>query len=665
MNNNNNNDSIDDDDENEWKELFVPGRLCVLGEHSDWSARYASENPAISSGATIVCTTNEGLYTRCRKIPLEKDENQNEYPYLKFKSKSSNNEDHETIVKFDVDQLILDANSGGYFSYVYGTTAVILKAILLPKLRCIDYGIEIINYETTLPMKKGLSSSAAVCVTVAKCFDILFHLRLDLQTIMEIAYKGESLTPSKCGRMDQCVAMGSGSIGLMEFGLNSCSLSVLRSNVPLYFVVADLKAGKNTITILNELNKCFPFPEDENKNMMHRYILENHELIWSAVNAIEKGDTMQLAKAMNNAQINFDKCIVNCPSELTSPKLHQVINDENLRAVSLAIKGVGSQGDGSVQVLCASSEMQVRALDILQTQLGCDGFLLTIPCTNDIDRPNRSLNRIRFAMVIFDPLSLEVYQPSSFSNISCGGDATHVSWLSLVKELIASGIEKIVIIVPSSENIDLEQIFLKYCESLPPVWTYERDQSQILRSRIQFLHQHPQEFQCCQSIMKAIDIFAENNDDIGNEKIMICRGEFIPSNASDQGLKKIISTASINNDDLKFIVSGRKVELDEEIYPNRLYMESILIRTVNRTLITSLRQNTSPTRNSLIVFEGIAILSMQEAHMSVQSIIFSDNIEEKRQAHLHPVDAFITNTIGPATKTFSGVSLGQYHSLLS
>lgn len=39
-------------------ELFVPGRLCVLGEHSDWMADY----PEVGRGATLVCCTNEGIF---------------------------------------------------------------------------------------------------------------------------------------------------------------------------------------------------------------------------------------------------------------------------------------------------------------------------------------------------------------------------------------------------------------------------------------------------------------------------------------------------------------------------------------------------------------------------------------------------------------------------
>lgn len=35
-------------------EIFVPGRLCILGEHSDWAAEYRVENPSISYGTLLL-----------------------------------------------------------------------------------------------------------------------------------------------------------------------------------------------------------------------------------------------------------------------------------------------------------------------------------------------------------------------------------------------------------------------------------------------------------------------------------------------------------------------------------------------------------------------------------------------------------------------------------
>lgn len=30
--------------------IFVPGRLCIIGEHSDWAGKYRAENPNVAYG---------------------------------------------------------------------------------------------------------------------------------------------------------------------------------------------------------------------------------------------------------------------------------------------------------------------------------------------------------------------------------------------------------------------------------------------------------------------------------------------------------------------------------------------------------------------------------------------------------------------------------------
>lgn len=98
-----------------------------------------------------------------------------------------------------------------------------------------------------------------------------------LRCLNAYLHQGEMLTPSRCGRMDQCVVMGPGAVGIMQFPGSTCSLRKLtlggdtraveegseRKCSGLYFVVVDLKAGKDTVTILRELNHCFPFPQND------------------------------------------------------------------------------------------------------------------------------------------------------------------------------------------------------------------------------------------------------------------------------------------------------------------------------------------------------------------------------------------------------------------
>ena len=56
------------------------------------------------------------------------------------------------------------------------------------------------------------------------------------------------------------------------------------------------------------------------------------------------------------AQAEFDKYAQPaCPSELTMPILHSVMSHPALQPLVWGIKGVGSQGDGTGQLLCKAT----------------------------------------------------------------------------------------------------------------------------------------------------------------------------------------------------------------------------------------------------------------------------------------------------------------------
>ena len=231
----------------------------MLGEHTDWAAEYMNQNPSLCKGHTIVCATNEGLYARM-------------HPYqpniLRFDHTEEDGTTKSTELSYDREKLDEVAKRGGFFSYIAGTTAVILESTMFKSstesLSGKEFkGLFIENYLTTLPMQKGLSSSAAICVLIVMCFNDWFHLQLSQAQIMEFAYQGEMRTPSHCGRMDQCVVMGSNAIAIMEFCNQSCSLQKITCAKSVFFVVVDLRAHKDTVKILKDLNACFPFPEDD------------------------------------------------------------------------------------------------------------------------------------------------------------------------------------------------------------------------------------------------------------------------------------------------------------------------------------------------------------------------------------------------------------------
>ncbi len=87
-----------------------------------------------------------------------------------------------------------------------------------------------------------------------------------------------------------------------------------------------------------------------------------------------------------------------------------------------SLPGVGSQGDGTVQVLCRSPEDQRLALSILHTDLHCEAFLLTVPVAlPSIERPIVHPYRVRCALVVSDPKASQRYVGCCYCTVGIVG----------------------------------------------------------------------------------------------------------------------------------------------------------------------------------------------------------------------------------------------------
>jgi galactokinase len=164
-------------------EIVVPGRLCLTGEHSDWAAGYRSNDPTIEMGMAVVICTNEdmAIHASVRKTAE------------KTFTIIHNELDKTLSVQMESTELLKVARTERFWAYAVGVAYVILSRYSIPS------GIYIEIKKASLPMSKGLSSSAAVCVLVARAFNQLFHLSLHTQGEMEIAYSGERVGGSLCG----------------------------------------------------------------------------------------------------------------------------------------------------------------------------------------------------------------------------------------------------------------------------------------------------------------------------------------------------------------------------------------------------------------------------------------------------------------------------------
>ena len=112
---------------------------------------------------------------------------------------------------------------------------------------------------------------------------------------MQAAFRGEQRTPSRCGRLDQACAYGTRPV-LMTFDGMEIESRALRAGSTLHWVVANLMASKNTIRILSDLHKAYPFAKNERETRVQEALgPDNRKIIARAVKYLEAGDTQSLA----------------------------------------------------------------------------------------------------------------------------------------------------------------------------------------------------------------------------------------------------------------------------------------------------------------------------------------------------------------------------------
>jgi len=82
---------------------------------------------------------------------------------------------------------------------------------------------------------------------------------------------------------------------------------------------------------------------------------------------------------MNEAQELFDKNLQPaCPSQLTAPVLHKLLGHAPLRQYLYGGKGVGSQGDGTAQLLAKDDDCRKKAMVLIERDLGMSCLELTL-----------------------------------------------------------------------------------------------------------------------------------------------------------------------------------------------------------------------------------------------------------------------------------------------
>ena len=217
--------------------IFVPGRICLFGEHSDWAGGYRRINAEIEKGYTLICGTDQGIYAEVE-------------PHPTALVLTSTTPDGETAGPQRDPHGAEGAPGGGAARAASGATSPGVAYQVLTNYHV--RGLVIDNYKTDLPIKKGLSSSAAICVLTARAFNRVYDLQADRPR-----RDGAGLP----GRDHHALALRAHGPGLRlrqpaRPDGRSTATGWTTERAPgrrseLHFVIVDLKAEKDTMEILN------------------------------------------------------------------------------------------------------------------------------------------------------------------------------------------------------------------------------------------------------------------------------------------------------------------------------------------------------------------------------------------------------------------------------
>jgi UTP-glucose-1-phosphate uridylyltransferase len=420
--------------------LFVPGRICLFGEHSDWAGGYRRTNPELEKGYTLICGTDQGIYADVEPHPTS---------LVMTASTPDGNRVGPYEIPMRLDLLLAEAQQGGFWSYAAGVAYHVVAHYPVQ-------GLVLDNYRTDLPIKKGLSSSAAICVLVARAFNRLYDLKLTIRDEMELAYQGEITTPSRCGRMDQGCAFGGRPV-LMTFNGDHLETAELHAGRDIHLVIADLCSDKDTMTILERLNRCYPFPTNQIQKGVHELLGPiNSRIVHQAVEALQDGDARQLGMLMTGAQGAFDHyALPACPEQLTAPVLHRVLHYEPLLAHMWGGKGIGSQGDGSAQLVARSEADQHTLVEIIERELGMPCVKLTVRASHAVRKA--VIPAAGFGTRLFP--ATKAVKKEFFPIVDRDGIAKP-ALLLIIEEALRAGIEKVIVVV-QPEDLDSFRSFFE------------------------------------------------------------------------------------------------------------------------------------------------------------------------------------------------------------
>ncbi len=291
--------SLYGDSENEIYLFFSPGRVNLIGEHTDYNGGYV-----------FPCALSFGTYLAVRK---------NGQRLARF---ATTNFDHRGEVKLDEP---FEKEGKSWINYPVGVLNEFRK--LAKEIQGVD-----LLYSGDIPNGAGLSSSASIEMVTAYAMNEIFNFGKDRMELVKIAQNAENkFVGVNCGIMDQFAsAMGAADHALFlncdtldyeRVPLKLEGMKIVIANTNKRRGLADskynerraqcesaseaLRSGKNIRHLsdlsLDEFHELSHLITDETEKKRARHVItENHRTL-NAIEALNKGDIKSFGQLMNQS----------------------------------------------------------------------------------------------------------------------------------------------------------------------------------------------------------------------------------------------------------------------------------------------------------------------------------------------------------------------------
>lgn len=312
--------------------VSAPGRICLVGEHCDYAKGMSI---ALPLGHKV---TAEGTPRNDQTISL---------------ISHVDNAVHQLTVSLD--------NLTILRGHILRYSVAALKA-LLEKGHSLG-GMDVVLH-SDLPMKKGLSSSAAISVATLKLFNDAHHLGMREAEIAELAYIAEhDILGIGCGRNDQIVSSYN-SLVLMDYkngGKPKVTL-LQKSRQPMRILVGIPQTDKRNLpSLLKASNKAYFQPERPEDYQFQKALdtLIPEEVVLPFLDAVRQGDAIAAGMRLRKNQEIYDQYFVPVSNYFKAPLLYEFLELAKNHG-SLGEKWTGAGGAGAFICLTESIEKQER-----------------------------------------------------------------------------------------------------------------------------------------------------------------------------------------------------------------------------------------------------------------------------------------------------------------